>query len=939
MTPETIQDDSSRKSSLMALKRFTVGGVVAWTLLVCGSLWWNIYLDHQQTMELAHKEAIAHFNKDQGFRLWGTRHGGVYVPITEDTPPSPYMAHIPERDIETPSGKKLTLLNPAYMVRQLMEDYDNLYGIRGKITGKVVLRPGNIADDWEAAALDLLAAGDDEVIEMTTLDGEPYLRLMRPMYMLEGCDKCHGHLGFKTGDLRGGVGVSIPLAPYFERENERKVVLWGSHGGLWLLGLFGIGIGARSTRRHIEKSIASDKILKESESRFRVIAESIPTPVLITRESDTTVLYENRQSADFFGQTPGSMIGQQSRQLFAKSADFEKLTAGIAALGQVRDYEVEVTVEGKTPKTCLVSQQPMAFDGERAILTAITDISQRKQAEHDIKKLNEELEQRVEERTHELEHELAVRRRAEEMARQNGERLKNVLDTAADGIITIDPSGRIETFNTAAERIFGFIAEEVIGQNISLLMPDSAANEHDGYMARFLTTGEKHIIDTGREVIAERKNGDQFPLYLAVSTAEVDGKRFFTGIVRDMTDAKKTENALRIARDQAQNANRAKSEFLSSMSHELRTPLNGILGFAQLLEYNPKNPLNRQQTEYVGHILTAGNHLLSLINEVLDLSKIESGNISLSIEPVDPRDSIEDCLALVAPIAEKQGVTITDKTGEAQLATVMADRGRFRQILVNLVSNAIKYNRPEGIVTIEATPSPNRESLFRFSVTDTGYGIPDEKIAGLFEPFNRLGAEAGEIEGSGIGLTITRMLVELMDGSIGVRSKTDIGTTFWIDLPIATFADGNGLNIRDKGREKLDKLSVMAGQHTVLYIEDNPANLTLMEEVLERFDNITMLSASNAEEGLAIAKEALPSLIIMDINLPGMDGFDALALLRRDDQMDAIPVIALSASAMPKDIERGLKAGFQNYLTKPVDIPQLVHAINVALQSQRPAGE
>ena len=926
-------DSPVHSDSLSALKRFAIGAGIVWTLIIGGSLWWNLYLDHQQSLELAHKEAIANFNKDQGFRLWGTRHGGVYVPISEETPPSPYMSHIEERDIETPSGKKLTLLNPAYMVRQLMEDYNELYGIRGKITGKVVLRPGNAPDDWESDALDRLAAGADEVMEITEIDNEPYMRLMRPMYMVEGCDKCHGHLGFKTGDFRGGVDVSIPLTPYFERENERKGVLWGSHAAIWLLGLFGIGFGARQTQRHIVGSLTANRSLKESEERLQIIGESAPAPLLIARRDDAVIVYKNGRAANFFGYRAGEMIGKQISDLLVNKEDASKLKAGLDALGEVNDYEVDFYRADGTQRTGQVSLQLLNWDGQDAMLAAITDITQRKEVERKIQALNEELEERVEERTLALENELQIRRRAEEMSRQYSERLKNVLDTAADGIITIDTKGQIETFNKAAERIFGFSRDEIIGQNISLLMPDGPAKDHDNFIQRFVQTGEQNIIGVGREVIAERKNGDQFPLYLAVSTAEVDGKRFFTGIVRDMTDAKKTENALRIARDQAQNANRAKSEFLSSMSHELRTPLNGILGFAQLLEFNPKIPLSEQQTEYVGHILTAGNHLLSLINEVLDLSKIESGNISLSIEAINPQVSIDDCVSLVRPMAEKHGITIIDKTKNTEVATILADMGRFRQIMVNLTSNAIKYNKPGGTVTIEAEPSPNRDSLYRFSVTDTGYGIPDDKIGDLFEPFNRLGAEGGEIEGSGIGLTITRMLVELMDGSIGVRSKTDVGTTFWIDLPVATL-ENTPEAPAEKNSDDTGNLTIMAGQHTLLYVEDNPANLKLMTEVIGNFDNLTMLSATNAEDGLTIARKERPSVIVLDINLPGMDGFQALARLQYNERTADIPVIALSASAMPKDVERGLKAGFQNYLTKPIKIPRLIQAINVALKSK-----
>ena len=231
--------------------RYAIGAGMLWTVVIGGSLLWNFHLLNEQMLELAKKEALANFNKDQAFRLWGTKHGGVYAPVTEITPPSPYLAHIPERDIETPSGRKLTLLSPAYMARQLMDDYTELYGIRGKITGFVLLRPENAPDEWEKMALGRLRDGAEEVSEVTEIDGVAHHRMMRPLYMEPGCDKCHGHLGFKEGDFRGGVGISVPIQPYFESRNDTAAVLAVSHGAIWLLGLGGLSFGVRQVRRRV----------------------------------------------------------------------------------------------------------------------------------------------------------------------------------------------------------------------------------------------------------------------------------------------------------------------------------------------------------------------------------------------------------------------------------------------------------------------------------------------------------------------------------------------------------------------------------------------------------------------------------------------------------------------------------------------------------------
>ena len=368
-----------------------------------------------------------------------------------------------------------------------------------------------------------------EILEVTKIDGAPYLRLMRPMMMKEGCLKCHGHLGFKVGDLRGGVGVAVPLAPHYKAKAQKESTLWLSHLLIWVLGLSGIGAGSKSVKNHILE----------------------------------------------------------------------------------------------------------------------------------IRQLNADLEERVENRTAALKHELGEREKAEQ--------------------------------------------------------------------------------------------------------------------------------AMVEAKELAESANQAKSEFLSRMSHELRTPLNGVLGFAQLLEFNEEEPLTENQALYTDRILLAGNHLLSLINEILDLSRIETGNMSISAKPTEYKAVIKECMAIVEPLADKHKITIVNNIGEANLPKlVTADPDRLRQVLVNLVSNAIKYNKKDGKVELDCAVSPSHDGFLRFSIADTGRGIANEKIHDIFEPFYRIGAENSGIDGTGIGLTITRMLIELMGGEIGVDSEKGEGSCFWIELPSST---------------------------------------------------------------------------------------------------------------------------------------------------------
>jgi signal transduction histidine kinase/ActR/RegA family two-component response regulator len=390
---------------------------------------------------------------------------------------------------------------------------------------------------------------------------------------------------------------------------------------------------------------------------------------------------------------------------------------------------------------------------------------------------------------------------------------------------------------------------------------------------------------------------------------------------------------LELAIEEARNANQAKSAFLSSMSHELRTPLNAILGFAQILAADNLPTTPEQKKEFSGHILKSGRHLLTLINEILDLAKVEAGALTLSMEPVGLAEVLAECQTMIAPQAAARGIRVRFPDNAAAL--VQADRTRLKQVLLNLLSNAVKYNREGGEVVVECTACGL--DRLRLAVVDSGMGLRPDQVAALFQPFNRLGQENGTQEGTGIGLVFTRRLVEMMKGEIGVTSTPGVGSTFWIELSAAAPLVQLAAPAESDGGQAAAAPSGDAPR-TILYIEDNPANLRLVQEILSFRTDLRLLSAPDGHAGLALAHMERPAIILLDLNLPGMSGFEVLAQLRRDPNTAHIPVLALTANAMPRDIERGLSAGFNRYLTKPIDIEQFNEAIDGVL-AQRAAEE
>jgi signal transduction histidine kinase/AmiR/NasT family two-component response regulator len=516
-----------------------------------------------------------------------------------------------------------------------------------------------------------------------------------------------------------------------------------------------------------------------------------------------------------------------------------------------------------------------------------------------------------------------------------------ILNSANFSIIATDEKGVIQLFNVGAERMLGYLAGEVVNKISPSDMHDpqevtARAEALSLELATTITPGfEALAFKASREIedIYELtyicKNGSRLPAIVSI-TALRDDYGVLIGYLLIGTDnsaRKQVELELQNARAVAEKASLAKSDFLSSMSHELRTPLSAILGFAQLMETGSPLPTPSQKRS-IDQILQAGWYLLELINEILDLALIESGKLSLSLEPSALADVLLECESMIGPQAQKRDISVTFPKLEIPYF-VKADRTRVKQVLINLLSNAIKYNVVGGKVVVDC--NENTPGRIRICVTDTGAGLSSEKLAQLFQPFNRLGQEANGEEGTGIGLVVCKRLIDLMGGAIGADSTVGKGSGFWIELNLSAEPQ---LAVGAAEPRAVAQAHVRnhATLRTLLYVEDNPANLMLVEDLIARRPDIRLLSASDGSRGIETARASLPDVILMDINLPGISGIKAMRILAEDPKTARIPVVALSANAMPRDIEKGLEAGFFRYLTKPIKVNEFMETLDVAMK-------
>ena len=621
--------------------------------------------------------------------------------------------------------------------------------------------------------------------------------------------------------------------------------------------------------------------------------DAAPDAMLLVDEAGTIVLV-NEQTERVFGFSRAELVGKPiealipsrfreghlvHRQNYGKAARTRAMGIGLELWGQHRDGR-EIPVE--------IALAPITTPRGRYVSAAVRDIS--------------------------------ARRAIEDKARVTHERLLSALESVQDAIAIFDADDRLVLCNSVYRCSLPTTwTGPVVGASYATLLDAERATRDRGGDTRASTRARRmayHDAPTG-SIDVRTRDGRSLRV-----VDRITPERGRVRTIYDLTDDVRRQTELDDARRTAEAANAAKTEFLRSMSHELRTPLNAVLGFTQLIQRDPT--LGERPKRLVEHVARGGEHLLRLIDDVLDLARVEAGAVPLSLEPVALSTVLAEVRTTLAAMAQTRHIRVMlDEDNEPLVAH--ADRTRLVQIVLNFGSNALKYGKTEGEVVLRAGRTGDRA---RISVRDDGPGIPRARQDRLFQVFYRAGQETGPIEGTGIGLALSQRLASMMEGRVGFESQEGAGSEFWVELPLEraqstpTFERGEG-GARREGALR---------DATVLYVEDNPANLAFMEELMMDFPHVQLLTAPTGELGLDLAVAVVPTVVILDINLPGMSGFEVLRHLRANERTRAIPVVALSASAMQRDVRRAEEAGFARYLTKPVKVDELVSTLESLLE-------
>ncbi|MDE2401159.1 MAG: PAS domain S-box protein [Burkholderiales bacterium] len=636
---------------------------------------------------------------------------------------------------------------------------------------------------------------------------------------------------------------------------------------------------------------------QEGYERFQRVFATLPLPAAIFGLPDGLCIDANEACAQLLGVTREALIGHNTAELDLglDLAERQALCATLKHDPHIRDLEARMLTRSGERRDVLINVEPINFYGQQCLLNINIDITERK--------------------------------RSEQALREREAQLSGIVETAMDAIITVNEQGQVMLFNQAAASMFCVTPQEAIGSNIERFIPVEHRHAHRQHLARFAAAGKtSQSMNVARELTGLRANGEAFPMEASISRAGEGKRQLMTVMARDVTQLRQAEKA-QLARNAAEAANRAKTQFLSRISHELRTPLNAILGFAQLMRIDTRDPLSDRHLEQLDLVLQAGSHLRTLIDETLDVSGIEAGRLAMAPQDFELCELLDGVVRMSEPHAQQFQVTLQLMYGNACPLAMHGDPDRLRQVLLNLVSNAIKYNRPGGWVRVELTRDPY---FAHITVRDNGLGMTEQQKAGLFQPFNRLGREHSNVQGTGIGLVLVRQIVGLMDGQLTLESSENEGTTVRVTLPTA---DGHQVAPQPTALPAQAAPKDPSPEGVVLYIEDNPINAILVGEMLSFWPQTQLVVAIDGASGLERARALRPSVVLLDMQLPDMDGLAVLRQLKADEATRDLAVVALSANTMAKDMKIARAAGALDYWTKPIDFEHFTEGMRRLLRT------
>ncbi len=1010
--------------------------VLIWTALIAASFTWRYANESNQAVELAKKEALTAFEKDTAFRFWGAKHGGVYVPVTGETPPNTYLENVDERDIATPSGKKLTLMNPAYMVRQMMKEYSESYDVRGHLTSLTPLNPRNAPDDWERRILKHFRNGAGEVIEIVPSPKGDNLRFMRPMITKEECLKCHGRQGYRTGDIHGGVSTTVSMSAYYNLKRNAVMRMAATHGLFWLCGLVSMGFVYRRgkirliERKNVEAELEKHREHLEAlvEKRTHALEEKIEQHRRAEekqRESENNLaqaqamahmgswewdcagdkVFWSDETYRLFGWEPGEMditypvyqnrvhpedrerVGRDVRDALAGKKPYENEHRIIRTDGEVRihhtrggvyrdEHEIPVKMigvvqditnrkrmEGELRESeqrfrAIFNQAPVGisltnshtgqilqvngnfcgivkYSAEEMLARTFQEITHPDDLQVNLDNMKKmrageidffTMEKRyickdgslvwvnlttvpltwegVKVKIHiAIVEDITKRKNAEEALKKNETRFRMlsaqqtiILDNTVIGIVMVKDR-TIVWANKKMEEMLGYSADEFKGMSTEVLYHSHADFERIGEEAYpLLMKGETYY----GEWRIKRANGATRLCSLCGKAIATDNPhRESIWMLEDITRRKQAEDDLKQAKEAAEAANRAKSIFLANMSHELRTPLNAILGFSRLMARDSAFPA--PHLDNLAIINRGGEHLLALINDVLEISKIEAGRIPLNPTTFDLHALLNDMEAMLRDRMRANNLDFNMERGDDVPRCVVSDEGKLRQILINLLGNAVKFTE-RGRVTLRAAMSPGPSAPRRLvvEVEDDGVGIARGALETIFKPFEQIMGGSRENEGAGLGLAISRKYARLMTGDITVRSRPGEGSVFRLEIGVEI---GDAAQMAGKHDNRM-VAGLEAGQdpRRILIVDDNPSNRALLSQMLEPV-GFAVREAADGAEAVHRVQRWRPHLILMDMRMPVMDGYEATRRIKAGNCSE-VKIIALTAHAFEEHKSR-----------------------------------